>query len=175
MKFEPVAIEGAFVIRLEPHVDARGEFARAFCQRELAAAGLPFSIAQANLVRTHHAGVVRGIHYQPEPAPERKLVRCLRGSVFDVIVDMRPESKTFRKVHSMQLDDVEKLALFIPAGVAHGYQTLQDETDFFYLTDQFYVPNLEKGVRYCDPALGVSWPLPARDVAARDLEWPLLG
>jgi dTDP-4-dehydrorhamnose 3,5-epimerase len=174
MKFEPVAIEGAFVIRLEPHVDARGAFARAFCRRELAAAGLELDIAQANLVRTNHAGVVRGVHYQTEPAPERKLVRCLRGSVFDVIVDMRPHSGTFRKVHTMQLDDVERLALFIPAGVAHGYQTLQPDTDFFYMTDQFYTPGLEIGVRYCDPALGIPWPLPARDVAQRDLEWPLL-
>lgn len=174
MIFEPLPIDGAFLIRLEPREDARGSFSRAFCQREMAAAGLEFNVAQANLVRTHEAGVVRGVHYQTEPAPERKIVRCLRGAVFDVIVDMRPESGTFRKLHTQRLDDVNRLALFIPAGVAHGYQTLMPETDFFYLTDQFYVAGLEVGVRYSDPSLGIGWPLPARDVAPRDQSWPLL-
>jgi dTDP-4-dehydrorhamnose 3,5-epimerase len=172
--FEPTGIEGALVIRLEPREDARGSFSRAFCKREMASVGLDFDIAQANLVRTHHPGVVRGLHFQLEPAPERKIVRCLRGAVFDAIVDMRPDSATFRKVHTMRLDEVNRLALFIPGGVAHGYQTLVPDTDFFYLTDQFYVAGQEKGVRYCDPSLGIPWPLPARDVAARDNEWPLL-
>lgn len=174
MIFEQTAIPGAFVIRLEPREDDRGSFSRAFCKREMAAAGLDFDIAQANIVRTHNAGVVRGVHYQVEPAPERKIVRCLRGAVFDVIVDMRPDSPTFRQVHTMRLDDVARLALFIPAGVAHGYQTLLPQTDFFYLTDQYYTAGLEKGVRYSDPSLGIPWPLPPRDVVARDMEWPLL-
>jgi dTDP-4-dehydrorhamnose 3,5-epimerase len=172
--FEPLPIGGAFLIRLEPREDARGSFSRAFCQREMAAAGLDITIAQANLVRTHQAGVVRGVHYQTDPAPERKIVRCLRGAVFDVIVDMRTDSATFRKVVTQRLDDVNRLALFIPAGVAHGYQTLVPETDFFYMTDQFYAAGLEIGVRYSDPALGIDWPLPARDVAVRDETWPLL-
>jgi dTDP-4-dehydrorhamnose 3,5-epimerase len=172
--FEPLPIGGAFLIRLEPREDARGSFSRAFCQREMAAAGLDITIAQANLVRTHQAGVVRGVHYQTDPAPERKIVRCLRGAVFDVIVDMRADSATFRKVVTQRLDDVNRLALFIPAGVAHGYQTLVPETDFFYMTDQFYAAGLEIGVRYSDPALGIDWPLPARDVAVRDETWPLL-
>jgi dTDP-4-dehydrorhamnose 3,5-epimerase len=172
--FEPTEIAGAFVIRLEPHEDARGSFSRAFCKREMAAVGLDFDIAQANLVRTHHAGVVRGLHFQIDPAQESKMVRCLRGAVFDAICDMRQGSGTFRKVHTMRLDEMNRLALFIPGGVAHGYQTLVPDTEFFYLTDEFYVAGLEKGVRYSDPALGITWPLPPRDVATRDNEWPLL-
>ena len=174
MIFEPLEIAGAFRVLLEPRADERGSFARAFCQRELRAAGIELNVAQANLARTHKAGVIRGLHYQPEPAPERKLVRCLRGAVFDAIVDLRPDSPSFRRVHTMRLDEENRHALFIPAGVAHGYQTLVPDTEFFYMTDQFYAPGQERGVRYSDPALGISWPLPPCDVAPRDQQWPLL-
>lgn len=154
--------------------DSRGSFARAFCKREFAAQGIDLEIAQCNLARTSYAGVIRGLHYQERPAEEKKLVRCLSGAVLDALIDMRPESPTYRAVFSVRLDPENRKALFIPAGVAHGYQTLADNTEFFYMTDQFYSPSVERGVRYDDPRLGVEWPLPARDVTSRDREWPFL-
>lgn len=175
MRFTPTTIEGAWVIDLEPRVDSRGSFARAYCQREFAEHGIRFEIVQANLAFTNHAGVVRGLHYQEPPHEDQKLVRCVRGAVLDVIVDMRPQSPTHRAVFSVRLDAVERRALFIPGGVAHGYQALEDGTEFLYMTDQFYTPGLERGVRYSDPHLGAPWPLPPRDVAERDEKWPLLG
>lgn len=173
MKFVPTPVEGAYVIELEPRDDDRGSFARAFCRRELAEAGVDFEVRQANLARTHRAGTVRGLHYQVDP-PERKIVRCVAGAVLDAIVDMRPGSPTHRAVFHVELDPVSQLSLLVPAGVAHGYQALADGTDFLYLTDQFYEPGLERGVRYSDPAIGVPWPLPPRDLAPRDEQWPLL-
>ena len=174
MIFTPTTIAGVYLIDLEPREDSRGSFARAFCKREFAAAKIEFEVVQCNLARTLHAGVVRGLHYQEPPADEQKLVRCLAGGVLDVLVDMRPASPTYRAVFQSRLDSVNRRALFVPAGVAHGYQSLADNTEFFYMTDQYYSPGHEKGVRFDDPALGVSWPLPARDVAERDRNWPLL-
>jgi dTDP-4-dehydrorhamnose 3,5-epimerase len=174
MIFTDTPISGAYLVGLEPHEDDRGSFARAFCQRELAGQGIAFQIAQCNLASTRHAGVVRGLHFQEHPAEEQKLVRCVAGAVFDALVDMRAESPTYRAVYWVRLDAVERQSLFIPAGVAHGYQALADNTEFLYLTDQFYAPGLERGVRYSDPAIAVPWPLPPRDVAERDRQWPLL-
>lgn len=174
MKFTALPIEGAFLVELEPRVDARGQFARAFCQREFEAHGVAMPIAQCNLARTTHAGVVRGLHYQLAPADERKLVRCVAGEIFDVLVDMRPDSRTYRAVCHAHLTAAGGEAFFVPSGVAHGYQALRDGTEVLYMTDAFYAPGLERGVRYSDPALGVRWPLPAREVAERDRAWPLL-
>lgn len=174
MIFTPISIAGAYLVDLEPRVDARGSFARAFCQREFEAQGIVFNIAQCNLARTLQAGVVRGLHYQEHPHEEQKLVRCVAGAVHDVLVDMRPASPTHRAVYCARLDTTNRQALFIPAGVAHGYQALEDHTEFLYMTDAFYVPGVEKGVRYSDPAIAVAWPLPPRDVAERDTQWPLL-
>lgn len=174
MIFTPTSIAGAFLIDLEPRADERGSFARAFCKREFAAAGIEFDIVQCNLAHTHYAGVVRGLHYQEKPAEEKKLVRCVAGAVFDALVDMRPDSPSYRKTFCTRLDPQSRLALFVPAGVAHGYQALLDHTEFLYMTDQYYAPGVEKGVRFNDPAAAIVWPLPPRDVAARDLNWPLL-
>ena len=174
MKFAQTPIAGAYLVELEPKEDARGSFARAFCKREFAEQGIGFDIVQCNLAHTNHAGVVRGLHYQEAPAAEQKLVRCVAGAVFDVLVDMRRESPSYRKVYWARLDAVNRLALMIPAGVAHGYQTLTDGTDFLYLTDQYYSPGHEKGVRFSDPALAIPWPLAPRDVTPRDSAWPLL-
>jgi len=175
MIFTPISIDGAFLVELEPRADTRGSFARAFCLQEFEAQGISFQVAQCNLAHTHRAGVVRGLHYQEKPAEEQKFVRCVTGAVFDVLVDMRPASPTYRTVYTVRLDSENRLALFIPGGIAHGYQALADATEFLYMTDQFYAPGLEQGVRYSDPALGVEWPLPPRDVADRDKQWPLLG
>lgn len=174
MLFTPIPIDGAFLIDLEPRADDRGSFARAFCRREFADHGIVFDVAQANLARTRHAGTVRGLHYQEAPAEEQKLVRCIAGAVHDALVDMRPGSPSYRCVYSVRLDAAARQALFIPGGVAHGYQALVDDTEFMYMTDQYYAPGLEKGVRFDDPALGIAWPLPPRDVADRDRRWPLL-
>jgi dTDP-4-dehydrorhamnose 3,5-epimerase len=172
--FTPAPIDGAFLVELEPIADHRGSFARAFCQREFADAGLSFEVVQSNLARSTNAGVVRGLHYQRSPADERKFVRCIAGSVFDAIVDMRPGSPTHLRAWWVELDAIDRRALLIPAGVAHGYQSLTDGAEILYMTDQFYAPELETGVRFDDPAFAIPWPLPARDLADRDRKWPLL-
>ena len=174
MIFNTTSIAGAYLIDLEPREDDRGSFARAFCKREFAEQRIEFDVVQCNLARTLHAGVVRGLHYQEPPAQEQKLVRCLSGGVLDVLVDVRRDSPTYGAVFQCRLDAVNRRALFVPSGVAHGYQTLADNTEFFYMTDQYYSPGHEKGVRFSDPALAVDWPLPPRDVAERDQLWPLL-
>jgi dTDP-4-dehydrorhamnose 3,5-epimerase len=174
MIFSPTTIEGAFLIDLEPRVDHRGSFARAFCKREFADAGISFDILQCNLAHTDHAGIVRGLHYQVPPNGDSKLVRCVSGAVFDALVDMRPQSSTYRSTFWVKLDSQARLALFVPGGVAHGYQALVDNTEFLYMTDQYYVAGLEKGVRFDDPVFSIPWPLPPQDVAPRDQAWPLL-
>lgn len=174
MIFSPTSIFGAFLIDLESREDSRGSFSRAFCLREFANNRIAFPIAQCNLARTIHSGVVRGLHYQEKPIEDQKLVRCIGGAVFDTIVDTRRDSPTYKTVYSVRLDSENRKALFIPGGVAHGYQTLADNTEFMYITDQFYAPGLEKGVRFDDPLLAIPWPLPARDVADRDRQWPLV-
>jgi len=174
VKFLPTPVDGAWLIEPEPYEDVRGSFARIFCRREFQAAGLPFEVVQSNLARNRFAGIVRGLHYQEPPAEERKLVRCVAGAVFDVIIDMRPASPTRHKTFGVRLDAARAHSLFIPAGVAHGYQTLEDGTDFMYLTDQFYAPGVEKGVRYNDPYFSIPWPLEPKEVTPRDSSWPLV-
>lgn len=174
MKFRPTPILGAMLIELEPRNDPRGSFARAFCRREFESAGIDFEIAQCNLARSHRAGTVRGLHYQTEPALERKVVRCIAGAILDVLVDVRPGSASYGRSYALELDPVHRASIYVPAGIAHGYQTLQDSTEVFYMTDQYYSPGHENGVRFDDPALGIRWPLPPRDVTERDRSWPLL-
>jgi dTDP-4-dehydrorhamnose 3,5-epimerase len=173
MRFQETPVAGAFIIELEPRVDERGSFARVFCQRELAAAGAHFEVRQANLAHTVTAGVVRGLHYQVDP-PEQKIVRCIAGAVFNAIVDVRPDSPTRLATFHLLLDPVDRVGLFVPAGVAHGYQALEERTEVMYLTDQFYEAGRERGVRYCDPALAIRWPITPRNVTPRDEQWPLL-
>jgi dTDP-4-dehydrorhamnose 3,5-epimerase len=174
MFFTRTSIAGAYLIDLDPRVDHRGSFARAFCKQEFAGAGIEFDILQCNLAHTNHAGVVRGLHFQEKPVEDNKLVRCVSGAVFDALVDMRVDSSTYRQVLWVKLDAVARQALFVPGGVAHGYQALVNHTEFLYLTDQYYSPGLEKGVRFDDPSIAVPWPLPPVDVAERDRNWPLL-
>ncbi len=174
MIFTPVPVDGAFLVDLEPIEDHRGSFARAFCQREFEAAGLTFEVVQSNLARSTRAGVVRGLHYQRSPADEQKFVRCISGSVFDAIVDMRPDSPTHLQPWWVELDAIDRRALLIPAGVAHGYQSLTAGAEILYMTDHVYAPEHETGVRFDDPAFAIPWPLPARDLTDRDRNWPLL-
>lgn len=174
MIFETTPIAGAFVVKLEPKTDERGSFARAFCLREFASAGIQFSIAQCNLAQTKFRGTVRGLHYIAPPASEPKLVRCTAGEVLDVIIDMRIDSPTRHRVFHLTLNPSNRYSLFIPTGVAHGYQTQVDNTDFLYMAGDFYVPGLEMGVRFDDPALGIRWPLEPCNITERDRQWPLI-
>ena len=155
MIFTETELKGAFVIDLEPHTDSRGFFARAFCQHEFEKHGLKPDIAQANLAFNHAKGTVRGMHFQVPPAAETKLVRCTRGAILDIIVDLRPESPTFLKHISVELSEDNHKALFVPERFAHGYQVLADSTETSYQVGEFYSPTNERALRYDDPAFGL--------------------
>jgi dTDP-4-dehydrorhamnose 3,5-epimerase len=173
MIFRETEIRGAYIIAPELRQDERGFFARTFCQQEFAAQGLQPTIAQLSIVLNHAKGTIRGIHFQYPPAAEAKVVRCTRGAVLDVIVDLRPESATFLRHMTVEISARNRLALYVPERVAQGYQTLVDDTELLYAISEFYTPDLADGLRYDDPALGVSWPLPAAMVSTRDCAWPL--
>ncbi|GAB2670105.1 dTDP-4-dehydrorhamnose 3,5-epimerase family protein [Arenimonas aestuarii] len=154
--------------------DARGRFQRIFCAQELAAIRPDLQVAQTNLSLTRGRGSLRGLHYQSPPSAEWKLVRCLRGSVYDVVVDLRTGSPTFLRWHAVELAGGDKRALFIPEGFAHGFQVLEDEAELLYLHGAPWSPTHEGGLRHDDPRLGIPWPLPASGLSERDLAHPLL-
>ena len=174
MRFTELDIPGAYVIDLDPHTDPRGFFARTFCAREFAEHGLVMTIAQVNLSYNHRGGTLRGMHYQNEPAPEAKLVRCVAGAIFDVIVDMRRNSPTYLRHAAVELSAANRRQLYIPELCAAGYQTLADDTEVAYQVSEFYTPETERGVRHDDPALGIAWPLPVSEISPKDAVWPLL-
>jgi len=174
MRFTELEIPGAFLVELEPHADSRGFFARTFCADEFRDHGLNPRVAQVNTSFNHRRGTLRGMHYQDEPAPEAKLVRCLAGVILDVIVDMRPESATYLRHVGIELSAANRRQLFIPERCAAGYQTLADDTEVTYLVSEFYTPGTERGLRHDDPALGISWPLPVTAISDKDAAWPLL-
>lgn len=175
MKFMPTSIHGAFVIELDGPSDDRGFFARVFCSREFRERGLNHRIAQANLCQSRRKGTLRGMHYQIPPSAESKLIRCLRGAIYDVIVDLRPESPSFLKHYAVKLTADNYRGFYIPPMCAHGYQTLTDNAEVFYQTGEFYSPEHERGLRYNDPALNLTWPLPIERISDKDANWPLLG
>jgi dTDP-4-dehydrorhamnose 3,5-epimerase len=156
---------------LERREDSRGFFARAFCQHEFLAHGLKPLIAQANVAHNRKKGTIRGMHFQYPPAAETKLVRCTRGSVLDIIVDLRPESDTYLQHVAVELNEDNQRALYVPERFAHGYQTLRDDTDASYQIGEFYTPGAEGGLMYNDPRLKLDWPLPVTLVSARDKEF----
>lgn len=172
MEFTELSIPGAFRVELEPHADERGFFARAWCRREFADRGITSDFVQANLSFTRRAGTVRGLHYQEPPHAEAKLVRCLRGSVYDVMVDLRPDSPAHLEWLGCELTPDDRTALHVPEGCAHGYQALEDESELFYLVSEFYAPDAEGGIRFDDPALGIQWPRPVSLVSQKDRSWP---
>jgi dTDP-4-dehydrorhamnose 3,5-epimerase len=172
MKFVETRVNGAYVLDLERHEDERGFFARAFCRKEFAAIGADVVIAQVNVASNRRKGTVRGMHFQYPPAQESKLVRCTRGVMLDVIVDLRPESATFLEHVAVELSEDNRRALFVPERCAHGYQTLCDATDMLYATSEFYTPAAEGGLAYDDPRLAIAWPLPISLVSERDRGWP---
>jgi len=170
--FAPVAIAGAWIIDIEPLKDARGFFARTWCRRELAAHGLDDATAQDSISWNHTKGTVRGLHFQRAPHEEVKIVRCTQGAIYDVIVDLRPDSPSFKKSCTVELSAENRRALYIPTGCAHGFQTLVDRTEVYYQISTFYVPEASAGYRYDDPAFGIAWPLPVSLINEKDLLWP---
>ena len=174
MNFQRTDIVDAYVVEPEPFEDDRGRFARVWCAREFREQGIDVTWVQGNAAESAHVGTLRGLHYQLAPAAEQKLVRCTSGSLYDVVVDARPTSESFRKWFGVVLSAENLHSMFIPAGCAHGYLTLEPNSTIAYLTSAFYAPELERGVNYLDPTLGISWPIPIAVVSDRDRAWPLL-
>jgi len=174
MIFTETKLTGAYIIDVERREDSRGFFARVFCQREFAAHGLKPVIAQANIAINLRGGTLRGMHFQFPPALETKLVRCTRGAILDVIVDLRPESHTYLEHVAVELSEDNYRALYVPERFAHGYQVLRDQTETSYQVGEFYAPGAEGGLRYDDPRLGISWPLRATVISGKDEAWRLL-
>jgi dTDP-4-dehydrorhamnose 3,5-epimerase len=170
--FAEGTIAGAFLVEMERREDARGYFARVFCEQEFESHGLPVRMRQASVSRNARAGTVRGMHFQWPPSVEAKLVRCERGRIFDVIVDLRPASPTYLQHLAIELSMDAATMLYMPAGVAHGFQTLVDDSVVHYQMTDFYAPRLADGVRWNDPAFGIRWPLPAAVIADRDRSYP---
>ena len=174
MKFTETKLKGAFIVDLEPRTDDRGFFARSFCQKEFEAHGLKSLIAQSNISFNYRKGTVRGLHFQFPPAAETKFLRCSRGAIVDVIVDLRPESPTYLQHVAVELTAENRRGLYVPERFAHGYQVLEDNTETTYQVGEFYTPGAESGLRYSDPRLAIDWPLPATDMSDKDRNWPLL-
>lgn len=174
MLFTETKLKGAFVLDLERRADERGFFARVFCKKEFAAHGLNQNIVQANVAHNIRKGTLRGMHFQYPPAAETKLVRCTRGAIVDIIVDLRPESPTYLQHVAVELNEGNMRSLYVPGRFAHGYQVLQDGTDVTYQVGEFYTPSAEGGLMYDDPKLGLEWPLPVSVLSDKDKKFPLL-
>jgi len=171
MIFTETKLAGAFVLDLDRKEDSRGFFARTFCQREFAESGLKPVIAQANLAFNKRKGTVRGMHFQYPPAAETKLVRCTRGAILDIIVDLRPESRTYLQHVAVELTADNHRALYVPERFAHGYQALEDVTETSYQVGEFYTPGSEGGLMIDDPRLELHWPLPVGEMSDKDRTW----
>jgi dTDP-4-dehydrorhamnose 3,5-epimerase len=174
MKLTPTPLPGVMVVTSAPHADPRGSFARLFCDRELAGVLGERPIVQINHSRTAAVGAIRGMHFQRAPHAEMKLVRCLRGRVWDVAVDLRAASPTFLQWHAEELTPDNQRMLVIPEGCAHGFQVLAPDSELLYLHTACYMPDAEGGVRHDDPALAIRWPLPITDLSPRDRSHPLI-
>jgi len=174
VRFVETPLPGAWAIELEEIEDDRGWFARTFDAEEFRARGLNPDVVQCNASFNHRRGTLRGMHYQAEPHGESKLVRCVRGAIFDVAVDLRPDSPTGRAWHGVELSAENRLAFYIPAGLAHGFQTLTDNSEVLYQMGDPYVPEAARGVRWDDPAFGIEWPEPdgERIISERDAGYP---
>jgi len=174
MHFLEIGIAGARVIDPSPREDTRGRFMRAWCVREFMEHGLQFTPVQANMGFSLRKGTTRGMHYQEAPALETKLVRCTRGAIFDVMLDLRPESPSYCKWYGTELSAENGRMLYVPELCAHGYQTLDECTEMHYMTSAFYAPEGVRGVRFDDPAFEIQWPLAATVVSEQDWNWPLV-
>lgn len=171
MIFTETGLPGAYVVGIKPIEDDRGFFARGWCRKEFQEAGLNPDLVQVNLARSHQKGTLRGLHLQIPPHAEAKLARCTRGAIFDVLVDLRPDSPTFKRWFGLELSEDNHQMLYVPEGFAHGYQTLTDGAEMLYQTSQFYAGGSARGVRYDDPAFGIEWPLPVSVISDADRRW----
>ncbi len=172
MIFAPTPLAGAYVVEPEPREDARGLFARTWCERELAAQGLETRIAQCSASFNKRKGTLRGMHYQIPPFAETKIVRCTRGALYDVIIDLRPDSPTFTRHFAAVLSADDRKMMYVPRGFAHGFQTLEDATEVFYQISEFYSADHARGVRWDDPAFAIRWPDDERTIVDRDRTYP---
>jgi dTDP-4-dehydrorhamnose 3,5-epimerase len=175
LKFEPVPLAGAFLVHPEFLEDERGMFARSFCQHEFRNFGLEALVAQCNVSLNLRRGTLRGLHFQAAPHEEAKLVRCTRGAIWDVIVDLREGSSTRYRWFAAQLNAQNHAAMYVPRGFAHGFQTLADDTEVFYQMSESYQPQLSRGLRWNDPVLGIGWPIDPPTLSPRDQQHPLIG
>lgn len=171
MIFQETKLKGAFVIDLDLRGDNRGAFARTFCMKEFEEHGLKSTVAQCNLSFNHKAGTLRGMHYQVPPAAETKLIRCTKGAIYDVIIDLRPDSPTYLQHFGIELTADNRTALYVPELFAHGYQALTDGAEVVYQVGEFYTPGYERGIRYDDPAFGIQWPMPVTVISDKDAAW----
>lgn len=173
MIFTETKLKGAYIIDVEIREDQRGGFARTFCAQEFEQHGLKTTVAQCNMSFNHLAGTLRGMHYQLPPAAETKLVRCTQGAIYDVIIDMRPDSPTYMQHVGVELSAQNYRMLYIPEMFAHGYQALTDGAEVIYQVGEFYTPGYERGLRYDDAAFGIEWPMPVTVISEKDAAWPL--
>jgi dTDP-4-dehydrorhamnose 3,5-epimerase len=171
MIFTTTKLVGAYFIEPEKKYDARGFFARVWCQKEFAEHDLTSHLVQINISHNKHWGTLRGMHYQVEPFQESKLVRCTRGAIYDVIIDLRQESPSYRQWLGVKLTADDHKMLYVPEGFAHGFQTLEDDTEVVYQVSAFYAPQSEAGVRYDDPGFGIVWPLEVQVISDKDRNW----
>ncbi len=172
MKFVRLGLPGAFLVEIEAQADERGFFARTFCAEEFAAAGIDTGVVQTSLSWNARRGTLRGLHWQAAPHAESKLVRCTRGRVYDVLVDVRDDSHTWRQHVAVELSAETRNALVVPPGVAHGFLTLEDDSELHYQMSAVHVPQSGRGARHDDPAFGIVWPEPVQVVSDRDRNWP---
>ena len=172
MRFTPLDIAGACLVELTPNADERGSFARTFCAREFAAQGLPATFVQHSRSFNRTRGTIRGMHFQCDPSAEDKLVTCTRGAIFDVCLDLRSASPTYRQWRAFELSEDNGRQLLIPKGCAHGFQTLTDDAEVYYLISEYYAPSASGGVRFDDPAFAIAWPVPASVISDKDRGWP---
>jgi dTDP-4-dehydrorhamnose 3,5-epimerase len=173
MIFRETDLKGAFIVEPEKFEDDRGHFARVFCEKEFESHGFKLNMVQSNIGVSRKKGTLRGLHYQINPYAEVKLIRCITGSIFDVVIDLRPESATYKQWFGIELNSKNSQMLLIPENFAHGYQSLVDDTEVFYQVSQFYAPHAERGVRWDDPAFNIQWPEMAHPIISeKDKSWP---
>lgn len=172
MIFKATDLAGAYVIEPERIEDERGFFARTFCAREFQAHGLNAHFVQCSTSFNKVKGTLRGMHHQAAPCEEAKLIRCTRGSIFDVIIDLRPQAATFKRHVSVELSAANRLMLYVPEGCAHGFQALEDDTEVFYQMSEFFSPDCARGIRWNDPAFRIQWPEDVRTISRRDQQYP---
>jgi dTDP-4-dehydrorhamnose 3,5-epimerase len=172
MIFTETKIKGAYIIDIQPHSDDRGFFSRSFCQHEFEEHGLSPVVAQCNISLNHKKGTIRGMHFQTTPHEEAKLVRCTRGEIFDVVVDLRPASPTHKQWVGVRLNDRNHTMLYVPPGCGHGFQSLTDDAELMYQVSEFFAPANARGYSHNDPAFGIEWPLPLSVISQADSSWP---